>query len=302
MATNRITIPDFQLANPAHANAVVTFYAVDGAGARADTLVTLYDGSTGTGTLANPHTLDSSGKFRVPVYIEAPTIARIGSTSLGSYETGIIGTTGVQSANAAAVSAAAASASANAAANSERGAVNSAATASGHATAAGRSASAASTYAAAASNSARAAAASAASITLPDAPVDGQVPQWDDATGAYVGLPVGNGPHALGQRDATGVLPRATLAVLALDADAEAAAGMRYICDTRGGTFTLTLPAAPADGDVLEVLDAHDSFATHPLILARNGHTIVGTAEDLVCDLARAAFALVHAGGDWRLV
>ncbi|MBB4266301.1 hypothetical protein [Roseospira visakhapatnamensis] len=93
---HRVAIPDWQLANSAYADAVVTFHTVDPAtGTRAPTLATLYDGLTGAGTLANPHTLDSSGKFAVPVYIEEPVVAVVGESPIGAHATGVIDTGGL---------------------------------------------------------------------------------------------------------------------------------------------------------------------------------------------------------------
>ncbi|SDG44492.1 hypothetical protein [Thalassobaculum litoreum] len=81
-----------------------------------------------------------------------------------------------------------------------------------------------------------------------------------------------------------------------------AALATRYICDTSGGAFTITLPATPVDGDRIGIADDGGDFATNNLTLARNGNTIGGVAEDLVCDLDRATFELLFIGSDWRIV
>ncbi len=117
MAT-RYNINDFALANPAYVGGTVSFWTVSG-GAKTATLATLYAASTGSTTLANPRTLDSDGKFSVPVYVEVPTIATVSGLTIADHDTGIMGLAeGAASTSAAAavVSAAAALASQAAAA------------------------------------------------------------------------------------------------------------------------------------------------------------------------------------------
>lgn len=109
MAT-RYNINDFALANPAYVGGTVSFWTVSG-GAKTATLATLYAASTGSTTLANPRTLDSDGKFSVPVYVEVPTIATVSGLTIADHDTGIMGLAegaASTSAAAAAVSAAAA--------------------------------------------------------------------------------------------------------------------------------------------------------------------------------------------------
>lgn len=110
MAT-RYNINDFALGNPAYVGATVSFWTVSG-GAKTSTLATLYAASTGSTTLTNPRTLDSDGKFSVPVYVEVPTIATVSGLTVADHDTGIMGL----AEGAAATSAAAAAASAAAAA------------------------------------------------------------------------------------------------------------------------------------------------------------------------------------------
>ena len=119
MAT-RYNINDFALANPIYVGGTVSFYTVSG-GAKTTTLATLYAASTGSTTLANPRTLDSDGKFSVPVYTEVPVIATVSGLTIADHDTGIMGLAegaASTSATAAAASASAASASQTAAAAS----------------------------------------------------------------------------------------------------------------------------------------------------------------------------------------
>lgn len=83
-----------------------------------------------------------------------------------------------------------------------------------------------------------------------------------------------------------------------------AAAGQRVLYDTRGAPGTLTLPAAPADGDRVAVLDAHYAFAAHILTVERNGKTIAGSASNLDLDLNGTSLTLMYvaATGDWVIL
>lgn len=88
----RCAISQFELANKIYADASVSFYTVDDAGTKTSDLAKLYANVTGTSELQNPQTLDSYGKFTVPVYIEEPVIAVITASdeSETEQETGII--------------------------------------------------------------------------------------------------------------------------------------------------------------------------------------------------------------------
>jgi hypothetical protein len=136
MAT-RYNINDFSLANPAYVGASVSFWTVSG-GAKTTTLATLYAASTGSTTLTNPRTLDSDGKFSVPVYTEVPVIATVSGLTIADHDTGIMGLaegSAATSAAAAVVSAAAAQAAQSAASASAASALvsenNAAATVAG---------------------------------------------------------------------------------------------------------------------------------------------------------------------------
>lgn len=88
MAFNRTSVSFFELANNAYIGASVSFYTVS-AGARTTTLATLYDATTGTGTLSNPQTLDAEGKFSQPVYTDVEVIGVISGSNAEDHETGI---------------------------------------------------------------------------------------------------------------------------------------------------------------------------------------------------------------------
>jgi hypothetical protein len=70
--------------------------------------------------------------------------------------------------------------------------------------------------------------------------------------------------------------------------------GWRYMCNTSGGPFTITLPAAPAEGDTISIFDSAGTFQTNNLTIARNGKNIDGLAEDLVLDVNSIGVDLIY--------
>lgn len=156
MAYKRTAIPFFELANSAYASATVAFFAVDNTtNERLTTLISLYNGISGTSPASNPYTLDSEGKFSSPVYAENRFIAVITNVDGSVQDTGIwapaLSDADVQAAAASAAaaqlsetesaaSAASALSSKNAAALSETAAASSASAANASAIAADASA------------------------------------------------------------------------------------------------------------------------------------------------------------------
>jgi hypothetical protein len=77
--------------------------------------------------------------------------------------------------------------------------------------------------------------------------------------------------------------------------------GEGVLADTSGGAFTVTLPATPTVGDTVVVADAGAAFGTNNLTIGRNGSTINGTAENLVCDITGVSVTLVYDGTTWEV-
>jgi hypothetical protein len=71
--------------------------------------------------------------------------------------------------------------------------------------------------------------------------------------------------------------------------------------DTSGGAFTVTLPATPATGAQVFVIDTSSSWATTNLTVGRNGSTIEGLAEDLICNISSVSVQLVYSGTTWNV-
>lgn len=79
--------------------------------------------------------------------------------------------------------------------------------------------------------------------------------------------------------------------------------GRRFYYNTAGGPLTHTLPAAPSDGDTVQIYDKGGNFKANNLTVARNGKTIKGSATDLVCNVSNITVELqyIAADGDWRI-
>lgn len=82
--------------------------------------------------------------------------------------------------------------------------------------------------------------------------------------------------------------------ILGADNNDTAIAGVTYACDTSGGAFTLTLPASPAAGEFVGVIDATESFNTNALTIGRNGNNIMLLAENMTVQTKAVAFNLVY--------
>ena len=82
-----------------------------------------------------------------------------------------------------------------------------------------------------------------------------------------------------------------------------AQSGQQLFCDTNGGAFTVTLPAAPATGDIIRIFDLRKTFDSNNLTLGRNGKLIQGDSADMTVNSEGAAFDLVYSGDTygWRI-
>lgn len=74
-----------------------------------------------------------------------------------------------------------------------------------------------------------------------------------------------------------------------------------YLVNTGAGSFSLTLPAAPAVGDSIELIDVFGTWLSFPLTILRNGNTIMNVADDLICNIRGLEFRLIYNGTTWRL-
>ncbi len=69
-----------------------------------------------------------------------------------------------------------------------------------------------------------------------------------------------------------------------------------YTTDTTSAAYSVTLPATPAVGAHIRVIDAAGTWATNNLTVQRNSEKIAGAAADLVCNLNFSAVNLIYSG------
>lgn len=82
----------------------------------------------------------------------------------------------------------------------------------------------------------------------------------------------------------------------AVSAAATVQPGSAILANTATTSFTLTLPASPAAGDLVSVIDAGYTFDTKPLTMGRNSSNIANSAANLVVSTEGAGFTLVYSG------
>lgn len=99
----------------------------------------------------------------------------------------------------------------------------------------------------------------------------------------------------------SGITTPAIQSWVSLSANANVTAGQHILADTSAGTITLTLPATPAVNEAIIFADKSRTWDTNNLIVARNGNTIEGLAEDLTCNVENANFYLIYNGTTWRI-
>ena len=83
-----------------------------------------------------------------------------------------------------------------------------------------------------------------------------------------------------------------------------AVAGDRVLADTYGGGWTLTLPASPAVGDEIHILDAAASFDNNNLTVARNSLKLQAGTADLTLTTENTGIGLVYMSSTygWRVL
>lgn len=138
----------------------------------------------------------------------------------------------------------------------------------------------------------------------------------NDATNANLTGPVTSVGNATAIADAALSIAKTSGLQAALDAKATkltwtiktttytAVAGDAIMADTNSGAFTITLPAAPAANDVVDIADYRGTFGTNNLTIARNSLKIMGLSEDMVVSVSNARFRLVYIDTTvgWRIV
>ena len=89
---------------------------------------------------------------------------------------------------------------------------------------------------------------------------------------------------------------------LSISANTTLVAGRRYFVDTTA-TRTLTLPASPAVGNEIVVIDATGTAGTNNITINSNSGKINGTVQNLTIDVDGAGASLIYTGATygWRV-
>lgn len=80
------------------------------------------------------------------------------------------------------------------------------------------------------------------------------------------------------------------------DANFNASAGGRYWVDTNSSPVTMTLPASPTLGDMVQVIDYSGTFSARNLTVANNSNKIMRITDSMTVSTNGAAFTLVWSG------
>jgi hypothetical protein len=111
----------------------------------------------------------------------------------------------------------------------------------------------------------------------------------------------GNVLTSTGANWASAPLPAGGLTYIFTTTPVTATDKQGVLTSTAGGAFTVTLPATPSVGAQVVVADAGASWGTNNLTVGRNGSTIGGLAENLVCDITGASVQFVYDGTTWEV-
>jgi len=87
-------------------------------------------------------------------------------------------------------------------------------------------------------------------------------------------------------------------------ANFQANKGEGWFVDTSGGAVTVTLPASAQIGDSVRIIDLVGTFDTNNCTINRNGHNIMGLAQDLTLSVEHQGIGLVYANATygWKLI
>lgn len=87
-----------------------------------------------------------------------------------------------------------------------------------------------------------------------------------------------------------------------LSSNTNLGAGERVFAVSTSGSFTLTLPSSPVEGDTVQIIDVAGTFSVNPVTIGRNGEKIQNLSEDLILNLNNAAVTMIYSGSTYGWV
>ena len=89
-----------------------------------------------------------------------------------------------------------------------------------------------------------------------------------------------------------------------VNADDSIAKAEAFMVDTSSAPVNITLPASPALGDYLRIMDLAGTFGTNNCTINRNGNNIMGLAQNLTVSTNNASIGLVYSNATygWKIV
>ena len=77
----------------------------------------------------------------------------------------------------------------------------------------------------------------------------------------------------------------------------------KIMADTTSSAFTVTLPAVANVGDEIILVDYDGTWSTNNLTVDGNGNNIMGSSDDLLCDVDNAKITLIYTSPNdgWRI-
>lgn len=85
---------------------------------------------------------------------------------------------------------------------------------------------------------------------------------------------------------------------IAVNSNITAQSGRRYAVDTTAAR-TITLPASPAVGDEVQIMDATGTAATNNITVLRNSNKITGLTDDAIIDTNGGMLRFIYTGATY---
>lgn len=100
------------------------------------------------------------------------------------------------------------------------------------------------------------------------------------------------------------VLPPGTSEWNLITSNTTAEVNQKILLDSNAGTFTVTLPANPEEGETVDFVDVGDSLDIYNVTLARNSKLIMGATDTLVLDTNLISLTLLYSNASygWRII